>query len=265
MILQRINLRSVGMALFALALIVGLVTRPVFVFRTTEYQTDQAIDSFVYQEMRQGHLPTLGPRSSIGAYAMPPLYYYLVFPFTLGSTNPAWQALPNALFSFLTIPLLGLLLWLLLERRTVQVRIFLAGLGALWWSMLAAEIRLANVEWSPTLIPFFLITSALLFRLALRSRGRQHILLWCGFGGALAVMSNLHSTALFAMPLLFLACVGFALVSRRDWKGLLVAFLTILTVLAVHHRRDTQRLREHARHLPHRPRTDRCPHPHGAR
>ncbi|WP_234300745.1 hypothetical protein [Sphaerospermopsis aphanizomenoides] len=112
--------------------------------------SDQVRDAFVVINMWKGDWPTLGSQvTTIVGYHILPLYYYLCFPFTIFGADPVFQALPNALFSFLSIPLFTYLVYLLLENVEPQVRIFFSGLAGFWYSVLYGEIFISKMQWNP--------------------------------------------------------------------------------------------------------------------
>ena len=88
----------------------------------------------------KGHMtPTEVEREMDGSggkypFTIPPLYFYLIFPFTILGSNPSFLVLANGLFSFLAIPLLIYLVYQLLENVEFSKRILLASLAGFWYS-----------------------------------------------------------------------------------------------------------------------------------
>jgi hypothetical protein len=117
----------VAYSLMGLAIAIGILTRIISLFQYTTFDIgpapDQIRDAFVYMGMMEGDFPTLGQASSAGGYNLPPLYYYLVFPFVQLGANPALQVLPNGIFSFLAIPLFIVLVYELLENLPASKRL----------------------------------------------------------------------------------------------------------------------------------------------
>lgn len=152
--------RSIGYVLIVLALAVAFVTRLFAVFQYVTFDIgpdpDQIRDAFLVMGIWNGEFPLLGPPASIGGHHIMPLYYYLFFPFTLLGTAPVFQALPNALFSFLSVPLFIYLIYQLLEKVTPSFRLFLSGLAGFWYSLSFGDIFINNYQWNPSSIPFFL-------------------------------------------------------------------------------------------------------------
>lgn len=226
--------------LIAIALMVGFAIRFCSLFRYTTFDIgpapDQVRDAFVYMKMWQGEMPILGPSASVGGYSLPPLYYYLVFPFTILGSNPVWQALPNTLFSFLAIPLLIYLVYELLENINCSLRLLLAGLSGFWYSFIFSEIFLSTFQWNPSPIPFFLISFTLIYKHQLEtnfSRQATEIFYWLIYGILLAILVSLHSTAMFVMPIVFGASlIFFVYKHRRNLNRCLLSGFSILAAIA---------------------------------
>lgn len=226
--------------LIAIALIVGFIIRFCSLFRYTTFDIgpvpDQVRDAFVYMKMWQGQMPILGPSASVGGYSLPPLYYYLVFPFTILGANPIWQAFPNTLFSFLTIPLLIYLVYELLENINYSLRLLLAGLAGFWYSFIFSEIFISTFQWNPSPIPFFLISFTLIYKHQLESdfyRQAREIFYWLIYGILLAILVSLHSTAMFVMPIVFgVSLIFFVYKHRRNIYKCSLSGLSLLSAIA---------------------------------
>lgn len=222
--------------LIVAALGFGFFSRLVSVFTYTTFDIggapDQVRDAFLYMNMWQGNLPILGPESSKGAvYHLPPLYYYLVFPFTILGANPVFQALPNALFSFLSIPLFIYLVYQLLDKTEPSKRLFLSSLAGFWYSLLFVDIFLSTFQWNPSPIPFFLIGFTLLYKYQLEAKISNFLqgVCWFTYGLVLAILVSLHSTTLFVMPIVFGAsCIFYIYKNFRDLKKILYPALSLL-------------------------------------
>lgn len=226
-------MQIVAYACMAFAVLDGIVTRLVTVFSNGEFRGDQVRDAYVYMDMWHGVLPTLGPLSSVGGYALPPLYYYLVFPFTLLGPNPVWQALPNAIFSFASIPLLMLVVYMMLKKSHQSQRLLLSGIAGLWWSLSFSDMSLAIKEWNPSPIPCFLLLFILLANAVLEKRSKQWhaALLWVAYGLVIAVLVSLHSSAWLIMPFVALIHCIATIVKTRQWYWPLLALLVATLAL----------------------------------
>ena len=212
----RVNslLFRLGLVLIFLAIIIGGFARIYGVFNYNQFRDDQSRDAFVYSQMLEGRWPTLGPGSSVGGYSLSPIYYYLNFVFSFGSLDPAWQAFPNSLFEFLVIPLLFYFVLLLLNGFKSGKSWFLAGLTSFWWSVFFNDIIFSSMEWNPSSIPFFLLLFVIVTRLSIletvpllragdnpkSASNLKSILLWSFTGLITAILTGLHSTTLFTMP-----------------------------------------------------------------
>ena len=223
--------------LILLALIIGFGIRFFSLIRYTTFDIgpapDQVRDAFIYMKMWQGQWVTLGPSASIGGYSLPPLYYYLVFPFTILGAAPVFQVLPNTLFSFLSIPLLMLLVYELLEFISPSFRRLLSGLSGLWYSVLFGEIFISTFQWNPSPIPFFLISCVLIYKYLLENKFNSIVvnsLLWLIYGCFIAILTSLHSTAMFVMPLVFIISLIFYNYKQR--KNVNKCALSSLSILA---------------------------------
>ena len=223
----------------ALALIVGFTIRFFSLFRYTTFDIgpapDQVRDAFVYMKMWQGQMPILGPSASVGGYSLPPLYYYLVFPFTALGADPVWQVLPNTLFSILSIPLLIYLVYELLENINLSLRLFLAGLSGFWYSFIFSEIFLSTFQWNPSPIPFFLISFTLIYKHQLEAnffQQKNEIILWLIYGILLAILVSLHSTTMFVMPIVFfVSLIFFVYKNRRNISRCLLSGFSIFAAI----------------------------------
>lgn len=218
----------VGLLCIVLALVVGFGTRIIPLIRYTGFDADQAWNASKILAMEPGNWPSLGPYSSIGGYSLPPLLYYITWPFTIFGSDPRLQVLPNALGSFLAIPLLMYLLCLLIERVPRGTRLLLAGVGGLWWSVFFPDVLLNSVEWNPPLVSSFLLLSAILWHWVWRVKSmRWHITCWAGMGACAAMLMNLHSSTLFVTPIVFAVTVVWYAIRTRRWIGPVVGVVVV--------------------------------------
>lgn len=225
--------------LIFLALTFGFFTRIFSAFSYTTFDIggspDQVRDAFVYMDMWQGKWPILGPSVSKAEYSLPPLYYYLVFPFTALGANPVFQVLPNALFSFLSIPLLIYLVYKLLENLEFPPRLFLSALAGFWYSLLFVDIFLSTFHWNPSPIPFFLISFTLLSNYLLEITSISlplQLISWMIYGVILAILVSLHSTTLFVIPIVFFTvCLVYTYKKRNYPQQLLMPIVSIVTAI----------------------------------
>ncbi len=218
--------------LTGLALLIGFITRPFALLRYVDFDGDQARDAYLYANMQHGFWPTLGPPITGENYYLPPLYYYLVFPFTLLGPHPALQALPNALLTLLSIPLVGACVHRLLSNLPSPQRLLWASIGALWWSVMLVDIMLGTREWNPSPIVFFMLAFTLIAAAQLRnpSLDRRSAGSWALLGVLLAFSVSLHATTLYVMPPIFIG-VGIAFIARSASRPR-AAFLVFLGALS---------------------------------
>jgi hypothetical protein len=219
--------------LIFLGLSFGFFSRLVAVFRyITFFYFDQVRDAELYMKMWRGDIPNLGPGASVGGYKLLPLYYYLVFPSTVLGVDPVFQVLPNAILSFLSIPLLMYVVYQLLEATENSKRLFLSALAGFWYSVLFVEIFINTYHWNPGPIPFFFLCFILLFKWQLEGRFSFLIqaCLWTLYGIVLAMIISLHSTTLFVMPVVFIA--SSILFISKNRKNIQKCLLPLLSVAA---------------------------------
>ncbi|MBC1268976.1 hypothetical protein GNF07_18080, partial [Trichormus variabilis FSR] len=231
----------IGYSLIFLAIAVGFITRIIAVFQYVSFDigqdSDQVRDAFAVINMWKGEWPTLGPQvTTVGRHHILPLYYYLFFPFTILGADPVFQALPNALFSFLSIPLLIYLVYQLLENLQTQTRIFLSGLAGFWYSTLYGEIFISNFQWNPSSIPFFLLAFTLLYYWQMEEKFSFLVqtILWAGYGLVLAILISLHSSTLFIMPIVFtISCLIFIykITKRKRYSLISLPIISILSAI----------------------------------
>jgi len=210
----------------------GFFSRVYSVFHYEHFWGDQSRDAFVYDQMRSGNWPNLGPGSSVGSYSLSPIYYYLNFVFSFGSTDPSWQAFPNALFSFLSIPLLIYFILLTVNGFRSARSWLVASFCGVWWSVFFNDIKLANAEWNPNSIPFFFLLFVIISKYCLefytedpsKRNFKANIKLysaWALLGFVVAILTGLHSVTLFVTPIIFTGICVYFWWKTRSWAFLL--------------------------------------------
>ncbi len=190
--------------LFLLAFIVGVYTRIVMPqLAYTEFQGDQSNESFVHSKILDQGLVPYGPASSIGKYFLPGGYYTLQFLFSFGSSNPHLHLLSNSIFSLLTIPLFGFLIYR--AFNSFKNSFLVASFASLLWSIFACDIFFAGFQWNPNSVTFFWMLLTVNFEL-LYSKvllGKIANLAWTMQGLILGILISLHSSSMFIIPLIF--------------------------------------------------------------
>lgn len=231
------KIKLTGYILILLAIIFALVTRLCAIFQYITFDIgpdpDQIRDAFAVMEIWKGNLPTLGPKvTTIGSHHILPLYYYLFFPFTMLGADPVFQALPNGLFSFLSVLLFIYLIYELLENTKTSLRVFLSGLGGLWYSVLFGDFFISNFQWNPSSIPFFLLLMTWFYKQQMENKYSfsKQVILWTCYGFVLAIFISLHSSTLFIIPVVFvITSLAFIYKSiKRAKKLLLLPFISLL-------------------------------------
>ena len=222
--------------------IFGFLVRLFVVLHFTNFTGDQINDAYRVLAIWKGSLPTLGPGPTAwtqlgGDIYLPPLYYYLVFPFTTITFDLSSQAIPNAIFTFLSIPLLIFTVYKLLDNVNSEKRLFLAALAGFWYSILFRNIVLStgdSLAGNPVSMLFFLLIFVLLYTYQLEEKlaPATEILAWIGYGISLAILTNLHFSSLFVMSVIFLGSIIFYIAHKpKQKKRWLLAGLSIASAL----------------------------------
>lgn len=101
---DRMQLTAVVLIILAIAF--AFFTRIITAFEYVTFdigpEPDQIVIGNTVINMWQGKIPALGMAGSGGKYpfTIPPLYFYLVFPFTIFGSDPAFLVLANGVFPF---------------------------------------------------------------------------------------------------------------------------------------------------------------------
>ncbi|ACB51837.1 hypothetical protein cce_2489 [Crocosphaera subtropica ATCC 51142] len=234
------TLTFIGFTLMLLAIAFAFFTRLIAVFQYVTFDIgpdpDQIRDTFLIMEIWKGKFPTLGPVSSIGGHHILPLYYYLVFPFTILGSDPVFQALPNALFSFLSIPLFIYLIYQLLDRTERPLRLFLSGLAGFWYSLFFGDIFISNFQWNPSSIPFFFLLLTALYQLEMKNTYSfvSKVILWILSGVVLGILISLHSSTLFIIPLVFIITAAvfiYQAIKKKQYLLITLPFIGIVSAI----------------------------------
>jgi len=157
--------------IFGLAIFLGILTRFGMLTSYVQFDGEQARSGFILQQMWQGSIPTLGAPSSVGGYGILPFYYYWTFLWTIFGSDPVLQVLSNAMPSFATIFLIFILIYKLLKKDFISfgqiwqdfwkikfsLKLSIASLTALFYSLFFTEILYSQMEWNPNGGTFWLI------------------------------------------------------------------------------------------------------------
>lgn len=215
------------------ALLFGLAVRVLATLRFADFSGDQIRDAYVSMNMWQGTLPTLGPSSAWGDIYLPPLYFYLTFPFTVFGADLAFQAIANAILTFLSIPLLIFTIYQLLENVPPSKRLLIASGAGLWYSLIFQNIIINtgnSLAGNSGSIVFFLLAFVLLFKYQWEAKlsMQGQIVCWILYGMTLALIGNLHFAPLFVMSAVFVgSIIAFCLKNRRRPKRWALPLLSI--------------------------------------
>ena len=237
------NLKITGIILIAFALIFGFLIRLFVVLNFTQFSGDQINDAYRTMGIWEGSFPTLGPGPAAWSgiaeakLYLPPLYYYLVFPFTALTPDLSSQAIFNAISTFLSIPLLSLLVYEMLSGVDNDKRIFLSGLAVFWYALLFKNIVFStgdSLAGNPVSILFFQLVFVILYSFQINKKLSLiwQIICWIIFGIIVAVLVSLHFSTLFIMPVIFGGCIIFYIsINPQSRKRWLLSGLSILSSL----------------------------------
>ncbi|EAZ91073.1 hypothetical protein CY0110_27715 [Crocosphaera chwakensis CCY0110] len=239
------TLRNFGKLLIILSLVYGAFILSFVVLNFTNYSGDQINDAYRVMGIWENSWPTLGPGPAawsglVGDVYLPPLYYYLVFPGTLITPDLSAQAISNALFTFLTIPLLAFTIYRLLEGVEKDKRFFLSALSGFWYIFLFRNIVMStgdSLGGNPVSIPFFLLCLVLLYDFQLNEKlsPKLEILCWIGYGLVIAIITNLHFSSLYVISAVSIISIIYYIFqnpkSKKQWTlpGLAI-FTTLITL-----------------------------------
>ena len=238
-------LKKIGISLIIIALIYGAFILSFVVVNFTNYGGDQINDAYRVMGIWEGVWPTLGPGPAawsglVGDIYLPPLYYYLVFPGTLITPDLSAQAISNAVFTFLTIPLLSFTIYRLLEGVDEGRRFFLSMFSGFWYILLFRNLILStenSLGGNPVSIPFFLLCLIVLYDFQLNAKlsSLLEIGCWISYGLVIAIITNLHFSALYVMPVVSIISVIYYILqnpkSKKRWMLPGIAIGTTLLTL----------------------------------
>ncbi|MDJ0843267.1 hypothetical protein [Crocosphaera sp.] len=236
------NLRNIGNILIILSLVYGILILSFVVVNFSNYSGDQINDAYRVMGIWEGSWPTLGPGPAawsglVGDVYLPPLYYYLVFPGTLLTPDLSAQAISNALFTFLSIPLLGFTVYKLLENVEEDKRFFLSALSGFWYIFLFRNIVMStgdSLGGNPVSIPFFLLCLVLLYDYQLNEKlsPKLEILSWIAYGFVIAIITNLHFSSLYVITAVaIVSMIYYIFQNPKRKKQWILPSLAILTTL----------------------------------
>jgi hypothetical protein len=221
----------VGYFVLGIAIFIGLITRFSPLFYYSEFKSDQGRDAFVLMQMKEdGYIPLEGPNSSFEGYSLPPFYYYITFPTTFLGEHPALQIIPNALFSFFSIPLLFYFLKYYCKFPYLKYTTLISAFLALVWSFQIKDIVLGNVYWNPGPVTFFtllylVLMGSLEFRL---KKGLGYVYTSILLGIVIAFACGLHSITMVIFPSVTAMCFYYLFLSSRFDRKRLYAYLIVL-------------------------------------
>ena len=204
-------------------------------FNYTGFQGDQAFHGGFIMDIWQGKLPTLGSTTSAGGHSLTPLHYYLFWVFTIFGSHPVFQALPNAVFSFFSVPALIYFIYRLLNKSPKHIRLFISAVSGFWWTFFYNDVLFASFEWNPNSIAYFGLSFILLVDLILHKYiggTKTTILAWILLGINTALFTSLHTTTLLLYPIIFTLFVFYNIYKDKSAKLPLLSVLSFVLTLA---------------------------------
>lgn len=244
--LKQKRLQLLSYTLIFLASAFGFFILSFVILNFSDFSGDQINDAYRVMGIWEGNWPTLGPGPTAwsgiagGEFYLPPLYYFLVFPFTIFTPNLSAQAIANAIFTFLSIPLIIFTVYFLLENIANKKRLFLSSLAGFWYICLFQNIVMStgnSLAGNPVSITFFLLCFVLLYYYQSQKKLPPvlEILSWLAYGFVLAILTNLHFAPFFIMPIVFAISIIFYISKKiQDKKRWMLSGISILaSVLAM--------------------------------
>lgn len=215
--------------------VVLLIAAFLRLYRINEYMTflgDEGRDVRIVRDIfLKGHLPAIGPQTSIGNMYLGPLYYYMMAPaLLLANFNPVGPAIMVALLSVFTI----WFSWFVARRWFGKEAAFIA---ALFFALSPVSIIYSHSSWNPNPMPFF----ALLAMWGIYQVWQNHKYFWIAIVGfAFSAGLQMHYLSLLLVPPLFIFWLLTLLKVKKDkdkeavasiWKNTLAAFVIFLLML----------------------------------
>lgn len=192
-------------------------------------KSDQIRDAMVslgVLEEGAGALPLLGPRAGGTDLRLGPAFYYFQSASALlfHSVSPGVLSLPVLLFSLLSIPLFFLVARRLFSREWSMALTVVFSYGFL-------AIENARFSWNPNSTSFFGLLFLYAFLRILSEDAPKKIRWYALLGVAYGIISQLHFTTFFALPVFVavFACFRWSRVRAAwSWRGIGAAFLVIV-------------------------------------
>ncbi|HEX9008668.1 MAG TPA: glycosyltransferase family 39 protein [Patescibacteria group bacterium] len=168
-------------------------------YRIGDYMTflgDEGRDVRIVRDIfLKGHMPAIGPQTSVGNMYLGPLYYYMMAPaLFLANFNPVGPAIMIALLSVFTI----WFTWYVARTWFGKTAAFLA---ALFFSLSPVSIIYSHSSWNPNPMPFF----ALLCIWGIYQVWQNHKFFWIPIVGfSFSAGLQMHYLGLLLAPTLFI-------------------------------------------------------------
>ena len=213
--------RLEGLGLAAVLVLAALLRLPGLADRG-RFDADQGHDMQILAALtREGVVPLLGPKTSVGEFHHGAFYYFLLAP--AAAVSDADPVVVTAWLALIGIAAVALTWWL---ARSIAGT--LAGiLAALILALSPAAIDESTFIWNPNPIPLF---AALALAAAWRGRETGHARWWALAVGAAGAVVQLHVLGLVFFIAIFVLALVEIRRNRVAWRGL-VAGLAIVALL----------------------------------
>ena len=162
--------------------------------RSLYWYSELLRDLAVERSLAAGHWVFLGPSSHLGGFNFGPIYYYLLFPFTVAFHFQLFSpALASLFFSLATLVMSFFIIksWHS-EKLAYMVVILLA--------VCEFDITFAVYVSNPNLLPFFALAFFYAFEELLAKKNIYQNTVWLTI--AFAVATQLHAVALISLPII---------------------------------------------------------------
>ncbi len=188
-----------------------------------EFQGDEGRDALVAYNILHGHLTLLGPSVSVGGFFLGPVYYYFMAPFLwIFNYDPVGPAVMVALFGIATVLLIYKVGGEFFGRKAGIIASSLYAISPLM-------IIYSSSSWNPWLLPFF---SLLALYTLYKGQIKNKLLFYLATGLFLGIAVQLHYTALFLLPIVFVYVLMGDLFMSRTYKKiikpLIIKYLILL-------------------------------------
>lgn len=176
----------------------------------------------IYDFLKLGNWPLLGPSSSLGGFNFGAVYYYLTAPFVwIFNFAPYGAGLLSLVCSTLSIILVYKLTVEWFEEKS------LALLTVFCQAICVYDIQYSYFASNPNTLPFFVLL--FMYELTVIAKSKGSIKRFFLLGLSFAIGTQLHATAMLLLPLVFLA-TAFSFRDKFFKKDIFIALVPLVAV-----------------------------------